>query len=432
MLLCLSSITRAQHPAQKVAADAFLTALIERAWDRVEALEHPTLRDKITSAQWAELMDGLEKQGGKIQRHEFYSAEANGAYASVVHRVHLLRDSIGVRMVVDSMNLIGGFWLDPIKKDYKFPVAEYMDTTSFVEQAATVGTEFPLAAMLSIPKGDGPFPGVVLVHGSGPHDMDETIGGNKTFRDLAWGLASRGIMVLRYDKRTLHYGNKMNALTVTVQDETIDDAILALELLRDQPACDTTRLILCGHSLGAMLAPEIAAHMPSVDGVVMLAPIARPLETVISDQLRFIASQQDSLTPTEDIKLRSELEKCEEIRKGTLMKTKRLLGMPASYFYDLQKRDQKAYALQLDIPMFIARGTKDYQAPQMEMVLWKEWLAGKQNVTFRSYKDAYHLFIATDAKPGPWNYQQEGNIMPELIDDLATWCLELPAGGEKE
>ena len=425
-------IAQAQHATQKVAADAFLTALVERAWERVEALEHPTLRDKITREQWAELMDGLENQAGKIQRHAFFSAEANGPFASIVHRVHLVKDSIAVRMVVDSMNLIGGFWLDPIQKNFLFPLPEYVDTTSFVEQATTVGTEFPLAAMFSIPKGDGPFPAVVLVHGSGPHDMDETIGGNKTFRDLAWGLASRGIMVLRYDKRTKSYGSKMNALTLTVQDETIDDAILALQLLHAHPACDTARLVLCGHSLGAMLAPEIAALTPSVDGVVMLAPVARPLETVIGDQLRFIASQQDSLSPTEDIELRNELEKTEQIRKGTLMKTKRLLGMPASYFYDLQQRDQKAYALQLDIPMFLARGTKDYQAPQMEMVLWKEWLAGKDNVTFRSYKDAFHLFIATDAKPGPWNYKQEGNIIPELIDDLATWCLGLPADSDKE
>ena len=58
------------------------------------------------------------------------------------------------------------------------------------------------AGTLSMPAGDGPFPAVVLVHGSGPNDRDETIGPNKPFKDLAWGLASQGIAVLRYDKRT--------------------------------------------------------------------------------------------------------------------------------------------------------------------------------------------------------------------------------------
>ena len=58
-----------------------------------------------------------------------------------------------------------------------------------------------LGATVTLPKGAGPFPAVVLVQGSGPHDRDETIGPHEPFRDLAWGLASRGIAVLRYDKR---------------------------------------------------------------------------------------------------------------------------------------------------------------------------------------------------------------------------------------
>lgn len=435
VLLFFSAVpAAAQSSEQKVAADAFLTALIARSWEQVEALEHATLRAKITREQWAGLLDQLESSGGRILRHAFHSAEANGSYASIVHRLHFEKDSIGVRVVVDSLNLIGGFWLDPIEKEYRFPLADYVDTTTFREEDVTIGDAYPLPGVISIPRGEGPFPAVVLVHGSGPNDMDQTIAGNKMFRDLAWGLASRGVMVLRYVKRTRQFARKMSPLTVTVQEETIDDALLALERLRAHPRADTTRLILCGHSLGASLAPEIAAHMPSVDGVIMLAPTARPLEVVIADQLRFIAAQQDTLSPSEEIKLRSEIEKSEQIRKGELMKSKMLMRMPASYFYDLHERDQKAYALQLDVPMFIARGSKDYQAPQMEMLLWKEWLAGRTNVTFRTYEDAYHIFIQTDATPGPWNYQQEGNVMSEVIEDLSAWCrsfsIPASAGGE--
>ena len=422
LLLSAARPVAAQTDEQKVAADAFLSALIARSWGQVEALEHASLREKITREQWAELLDQLEGSGGRIQRHALHSAEANGSYASIVHRIYFEKDSIGVRMVVDSLNLIGGFWLDPIKKEYVFPIAPYVDTTRFNEEDVTVGEAFPLPGVISVPRGEGPFPAVVLVHGSGPNDRDQTIAGNKMFRDLAWGLASRGVMVLRYVKRTRQFARSMNPLNITVQEETIDDALLALRLLREHPKADTTRLILCGHSLGASVAPEIAAQMSSVDGVIMLAPIARPLEVVIADQLRFIASQQDTLRPDEKVKLQNEIRKSEQIRKGELMKSKMLMRMPASYFYDLHERDQKAYALQLNVPMFIARGSKDYQASQMEMVLWKEWLAGKADVTFRTYENAYHILIETDATPGPWNYQQEGHVMPEVIEDLAQWC----------
>ena len=418
-VLILSGLTgtaslHAQTAQQEVAADAFISALIERAWDRVEALEHPTLLEKITREQWTQLIDELETKAGKIQRHMFHSAEANGSYASIVHRLYFEKDSIGVRMVVDSLNLVGGFWLDPIKKEYAFAPPSYADTNSFTEKHTSIGEAYPLPAVISIPKGDGPFPAVVLVHGSGANDMDQTV------------------MVLRYEKRTRAYARKMHLLTLTIQEETIDDALIALATLRAHPAADTTRLILLGHSLGASVAPEIAAQMPSVDGVIMLAPIARPLEDVIADQLRFIASQQDTLRPSEEVKLRNELEKSRQIAKEELMKSKMLLGMPASYFYDLHRRDQKSYALKLTVPMYIARGDKDYQAPQMEMLLWQQWLEEKDNVTYRTYPDAFHLFIRTDASPGPWNYQQVGHVMPELINDLAAWCRSIGGAPDRD
>ncbi|MBR9977914.1 MAG: alpha/beta fold hydrolase [Bacteroidetes bacterium] len=429
---CFGSSVHAQTAEQKSAASAFIDAVAARAWDLLDALSHPTLREKITTTQWEELIDDLEAKAGTLEYHRFHQGAIDGPFATIVHRVYFAKDSIAVRVMVDSSNLVGGFWLNPVEREYRFPPPSYADTLAFHERELSLGEEHPLPATLTVPDGAGPFPAVVLVHGSGPQDRDQTTGGNKIFRDIAWGLASRGVMVLRYDKRTKLYGKKMNRFRTTVQEETIDDAVLAIDVLARQPEADTNRLILVGHSLGALLAPEIATLAPSVDAIVMLAPIARPLEVVIGDQLRFIASTQDSLTIEERSKLNAELDKIQGIQDSALPPTTLLLGMPASYYYDMHKRDQHMYARTLGKPLFIARGMKDYQSSQMEFILWREILEDVPDTAFRTYNDCYHLFIRTDATPGPWNYQAEGHVVEELIDDLEVWCreLSLPPNGD--
>src|SRR5215471_14652653 len=152
--------------------------------------------------------------------------------------------------------------------------------------------EWILPGTLSVPKGEGPFAAVVLVHGSGPNDRDETIGPNKPFRDLAWGLASQGIVVLRYDKRTKVYPEKMRELvsTLTVKEEVIDDALNAVSLLRGIPGVNPQRIVVLGHSLGGYLLPRIGAADRGIAGLIMLAGMCRPFEDAILDQFSYIYS----------------------------------------------------------------------------------------------------------------------------------------------
>ena len=144
------------------------------------------------------------------------------------------------------------------------------------------------------------MPAVILVHGSGPNDRDETIGANKPFKDLATGLASRGIAVLRYDKRTRVHGAKVAALTdFTVNQEVIEDVIEAVKALRAQPRIDPARVFVLGHSLGGMLVPRIATADPTIAGLIVLAGAARPLEEAIVAQSRYIAVADGTISPEE-------------------------------------------------------------------------------------------------------------------------------------
>jgi len=162
----------------------------------------------------------------------------------------------------------------------------YVNQDLFQEQEVQIGMgEWVLPGILSVPVGEGPFAAVLLVHGSGPNDRDETIGPNKPFRDLAWGLASQGIVVLRYDKRTKVYPEKMRDLvsTLTVKEEVIDDALDAVSLLRGIAEVSTQRIVVLGHSLGGYLLPRIAADT-GIAGLIVLAGLCRPLEDTILNQ----------------------------------------------------------------------------------------------------------------------------------------------------
>src|SRR4051794_11541515 len=163
----------------------------------------------------------------------------------------------------------------------------------FTEEPVVVGSgEWALPGTLTLPTGTGPFPAVVLVHGSGPHDRDETIGPNKPFRDLAWGLAAQGVAVLRYEKRTHEHPAKLMPLKekLTIREESVDDAVAAVALLRKQKEVDGKRIFVVGHSLGAIVAPKVAALEPAVAGIVLLAGSPRPFEDIILDQLTYLAS----------------------------------------------------------------------------------------------------------------------------------------------
>jgi len=172
----------------------------------------------------------------------------------------------------------------------KPPPTHYVHPSDFRSSEISIGkAPFVLGGTLTVPVGPGPFPGVVLVHGSGPHDRDETIGANKVFKDLAEGLASRGIEVLRYDKRTFVYGAKLGD-SISVDDEVMMDAAAAVTALRARPEIDATHIFVIGHSMGALLAPEIGIRSAPVAGIALLAPPGRPPWDIVLSQMRYLGA----------------------------------------------------------------------------------------------------------------------------------------------
>ncbi|HET7457861.1 MAG TPA: alpha/beta fold hydrolase, partial [Gemmatimonadaceae bacterium] len=320
-----------------------------------------------------------------------------------------------------------GFWISaPKPPAYQAP--DYVVPSSFEELELTIagGAGKPLPATLTLPTGVARPPVVVLVHGSGPNDRDETLGANRPFRDLAWGLASRGVAVLRYDKRSFAHREELSGADVTVEREVIVDALAALAAARASGRVDAGRVFVAGHSLGGTLAPEIAMRDGHVAGVAMLAGGARPLPATLLEQLAYVHSLGGTgQSPQEYAALVTDIEK---LRDHTLPADATVLGARAAYFYDLAARDPVAKARALRVPVFVAQGGRDYQVTGADLALWRTALAGNAGVTVREYPTLNHLFVAGEGKATPAEYLgRAGHVAPTLVDDLARWVNATPA-----
>lgn len=273
---------------------------------------------------------------------------------------------------------------------------------------------------------DGPV--VIIVHGSGPVNRDGRVSAQTPYRDMAEALAARGIATFRYDKRTLVHGSRMGG-DITVEEETVIDAALAVELLRGLPDADFSRVIVAGHSLGAMVLPLIAQRAPA-DGYIALAPAATPLHRLIVTQSEYIYNLDGRLSLQERFslwQLRRGAARVEKLREDPAYNppAKDLLGVPAAYWRFLQDYDPPAAMAQMDGPLLLLQGEGDYQVTMAEFDAFKAALAGRPDTTLIAYPGLSHLFTPAGDPPSPDDYNQPNTVDEKVIADIAAWIGDL-------
>jgi dienelactone hydrolase len=334
--------------------------------------------------------------------------------------------TLGIQIALDRESKIAGlYFLQPqFKATYKIP--PYVTQDSYTEIEVTVESNgWKLPATLTLPRSEKTCPAVVLVHGSGPQDRDETVGPNKPFKDLALGLASKGIAVLRYEKRTRYYGEKALVEGFTVNEETIEDAISAIELLYQRKEIDKDRIFLLGHSLGGMLAPRIAERTDKLKGIIILAGTINDLLELIPKQAKYLASLDDKITEEEKREIEEMENQVNKVKSKKIGKNESILGAPGSYWLDLMSYDPLKTLKGMNIPVLILQGDRDFQVTLEEFNIWKEELKDKPNVSFKLCKGLNHLFISGEGKSGIEEYYKPGNIPEEVIEDIARWILSI-------
>ena len=274
-----------------------------------------------------------------------------------------------------------------------------------------VSDTIQLPARLTMPSASSAkdrVPVVILVHGSGPSNMDEAMGPNAPFRDLAEGLSRRGVAVLRYDKRTFvcpqFFENAKDGFTY--DDETVDDVLSAIRLVKDSlaqtMAIDSSRIYVVGHSLGGMLAPRIAERSGAVAGLVLLAAPTGKLRPTMERQLAYLGRSAEEARQLTDLALA-------EIPEV-------YLDMDARY-------SDTATAQNLNLPMLILQGERDYQVTMDDYRAWREAVGNHQGVVMKSYPSLNHLFMSGEGRSMPEEYRTPGHVAEEVMDDIANFIL---------
>ena len=452
LAMCIPVAMTAQQASRPEASPDDSTALVQRARSYLAAMLDGRFGDveqDYDSAMHAALPPGrlggvwrgLAGQVGALDTVGDARVERQGSYRTVVLAVRFARAPIDLRFTFAPDGQLAGLLFQP----HAAPAAPaapppYVDRSRFHEDAVTVGTgEWALPATLALPDTGAAVPAVVLVHGSGPNDRDETIGPNKPFRDLAWGLASRGIAVLRYDKRTFAHGRAMAAIaaTITVKEETVDDALAAVDLLRRTAGVDPRRIVVLGHSLGGTLVPRIGQRDAGIAGFIIMAGATRPLEDLIVEQTRYLDSLRGDTTAEARERLATLERQAARVRDPQLSATtppsELPFGVPAAYWLDLRGYHPAREAASLRRPLLVMDGGRDYQVTKADWDGWRAALDGRTDATLRLYPSLNHLFMEGSGPGTPAEYTQAGHVSEAVIADITAWVHALqpaaaPAG----
>ena len=423
--LAMSLPARAQAVDGKAIAIRALDHMDAGEYAQVEAMFDADMAKAVPADKLKAVWESLPAQVGKATgRGDAQTMEQAGSTLVQVP-LHFEKAELMAKFAIESGGKIVGFMIQPAQAAAPpAPAPPVAEDASFSEREVMVGgDDRALPATLALPKGDGSFPAVVLVHGSGPHDRDETIGPNKPFLDIARGLAAQGIAVLRYEKRTKARPQDFASGMFGVDEETTNDAVQAVATLRGIDGIDPKRVFVLGHSQGGMMAPRIAAVSGHVAGLVLLAAPARSLLDIVIEQNRRLAVLDDGKTSDAERDAITAIIQQVRITRdaATDPATKTVMGLPANYWRSIDSVDPVAEARSVGLPMLVLQGARDIQVVDADWQGWRGAFHADPKVSFKLYETLNHLAMPGEGDGTLAEYQQPSHVDATLIDDVAAW-----------
>jgi pimeloyl-ACP methyl ester carboxylesterase len=295
-------------------------------------------------------------------------------------------------------------------------------------------TAGPLAGTLLLPAGPGPWPAVLLLPGSGPLDRDSDARGVPLgiTKAVAHALAEAGIASYRYDKRGV--GASPGDWRRPGLWELADDARAALRTLAARAEVDPSRVVLLGHSEGAVLAASIAAAgSTSLAGVVLLSVPARAGEDVLVWQAQQVAAGLPAPGRLALRVLRTDLvsivRKNHARIRATTTDVVRIKGIRtnARWQREFMAHDPRADLSRLVLPVLAVSGSKDVQCPPEDLARVAELVPGP--VEAHLLPDLSHLLRHQPAQGSVRLYRQEvrQGVDPRVLRLVVDWTVRTTA-----
>ena len=408
-------------------SNSFLDEMSAGKFTEAQVFFDTTLKEKITPDNLKTVWGQITANFGNLESIDGAQNNVQGEYQVVILNGKFTKGNLDFRFVFNKEQKLVGFNILPGKPSSSYNLPAYADTTRYKENLITVTSgKYNLPAMLTIPKDSVKVPIVIFVHGSGPADMDESVGVQKPFKDIAAGLGSKGIATLRYVKRTVLYANEFSK-SFTTKEEVTDDALAMIAFAKNIPEVDPQQIYIFGHSLGGMLAPRIATLNPDLKGIILAAAPAKKLQDISIEQNNYFYSLGKDTTKAGKeglAKAIKELNFAKTITAKSLPADSIVLGLPAAYWADLNDMNQVELAKKLKIRTFIIQGGNDFQVGVQDFNLWVGALKGKNNVDTKLYPMLSHLFSFSSEKGNVNQYQEPLHVDQPVIDDLVSWILE--------
>ncbi|MFK2826761.1 alpha/beta fold hydrolase [Bacillus sp. B190/17] len=415
-------------------ANLFMSAITNEKWAEAYSLLSDNLKKHVSQEQLPEIWKVKTAPFGKLGKQLTMKETVNSVHTNVVMTYEAEMFPIEVTINLDQSGNIDDFYIPfyyTPPSQYEKPAYEQIE--NYIERQVAIGSgEFSLPGTLTLPKGNGPFPAVVLVHGSGPNDQDESLYSTKPFRDIAVGLANHGIAVLRYEKvtREHHIKTGMNP-KLSLQEETVHDAIQAVQLLHSLPEINH-RVYVLGHSQGGYALPRIVEADKNHQihgGIVVSGPSGKFQDLMLWQQLHALEMAKEQKLPAEQLEaIKANLAFWEQqialINNSDYSKDNipKELQLPNQYWwYELRDYVPAELAAKQTVPLFIMQGEKDLQVPSSELNEWKNVLDKRQNVSYKLYPDLIHLLVNYKGKPDYSEYSIPANVPEEFIQDIADW-----------
>ena len=370
----------------------------------------------------------IESAGEFVSIQRIDNAVVDEHFVSFITSLHE-NNGVVMRILFSRDGSVSDVFID----GYKTLAGEITQRDGFTDYPVIIGegTDFPLSGIMSVPDNAmEKVPAVVIVHSFGAHDTGATMATSKQYRDIAEHLASNGIAVIRYDKRTFTYGTRFDG-SWTAREETIYDAVLATEMLKADPRIDESRVFIIGHGFGGMLAPRIHAEGGDYAGLILLAGSPRFMFDIGKDQrIAFInetmegEERDEALALIEaswDAQIRNFLDIPAEVAKTAPT----IHGISAYHTIDLYNNPMSAFIDEVTGPILALQGSDDKLVfAEVDFVLLQEMLASRSNVDFKLYEGLNHQFIPSAIGPSAgssYDNAIEGQIDSQVLADIVGW-----------